>query len=70
MGKNTLLSVFQKDIIQINPTEELLQEIKAQLDTKGFFCLKNSLNNDFLSAIQNETKSLITSRGKKVFFVN
>jgi len=59
MGKNTLLSVFQKDIIQINPTEELLQEIKAQLDTKGFFCLKNSLNNDFLSDLQLESEDLI-----------
>lgn len=56
-----------EDIVTVNPTISLLNEITTQLKVNGFYCLENSLDLKALSILQDEVHTLINTKGRRYF---
>jgi len=67
MNSNEVDDNCVEDIITINPSIPLLEEISSHLKKHGFYCLEKSLDLKALTTFQIEIESLINTNGNRYF---
>lgn len=67
MHTNANDNSYAEDIISINPSIPLLEEISSHLKEHGFYCLEKSLDLIALATFQKEIENLINAKGKRYF---
>jgi len=57
------------DIVKIKPDDALILEILTNLNEKGFYCLKNSIDTNRLNKLNIELADIINKKGKRYFSI-